>query len=63
METVLSFLKSKFNVKEFDRNQFIVFLLLLALLCVFILYPILRVLYVAFTQENALTLSHFLNFF
>jgi len=63
MEYFLNFVKSRFNVKEFDRNQFIAFLLLLGLLSVFILYPILRVLYVAFTQEDALTFSHFLNFF
>ena len=36
---------------------------MLGLLCIFILYPIIRVLYVAFTQDNSLTLSHFLNFF
>jgi len=35
----------------------------LGLLFVFILYPILRVLYIAFTQDNSLTLSHFINFF
>lgn len=63
MECVLSFIKTRFSVKEFDRNQFIIFLLLLGLLFVFILYPILRVLYVAFTQESSLTLTHFLNFF
>ncbi len=63
MKYVLDSIKSRFSVKEFDRNQFIVFLLLLGLLSFFILYPILRVLYVAFTRDNALTLTHFLNFF
>ena len=53
----------RLNVKQFDRGQLVVFLLLLALLSVFILYPILRVLYVAFTQGHSLTLAHFGNFF
>jgi len=63
MKSILSYVKSSIKVREFDRGQFVVFLLLLGLLFVFILYPILRVLYVAFTQDNSLTLSHFLNFF
>ncbi|MFC1713252.1 ABC transporter permease [Candidatus Poribacteria bacterium] len=63
MKSVLSYIKPGIKIREFDRGQFVVFLLLLALLFVFILYPILRVLYVAFTQDGSLTLSHFLNFF
>ena len=63
MKSILSYIKSGVKIKEFDRGQFVVFLLLLGLLFVFILYPILRVLYVAFTQDNSLTLSHFFNFF
>ena len=63
MKSILNFIKPGVNIKEFDRGQFVVFLLLLGLLFTFILYPILRVLYVAFTQDGSLTLSHFLNFF
>ena len=63
MKPILSHIKSSISAREFDRGQFVIFLLLLGLLFVFILYPILRVLYVAFTQDNSLTLSHFFNFF
>jgi len=63
MGYIVRFVRSRLQTKEFDRNQFILFLLLVGLLSVFIVYPILRVLYVAFTQGNTLTLSHFLNFF
>ena len=63
MKSILSYIKSNFDPKELDRGQFAVFLLLLGLLFVFILYPILRVLHVAFTQDGSLTLSHFFNFF
>jgi iron(III) transport system permease protein len=35
----------------------------LALLFTFILYPLIRVLYVAFTEEGTLSLAHFVNFF
>ena len=63
MEHIVRFIKSRFRVKEFDLGQFVLFLLLLGLLCIFILYPILRVLYVAFTQDGTLTLKHFVNFF
>ena len=63
MKSVISSVKSSIRVRELDRGQLVIFLLILGLLFVFILYPILRVLYVAFTQDNSLTLSHFLNFF
>jgi len=63
MKSVLSSFKPSINFKELDRGQFVIFLLLLGLLFVFILYPILRVLYVAFTQDGSLTMSHFFNFF
>ena len=46
-----------------DIHELGLYLVLLALLFVFILYPILQVVYVAFTQQNTPTLSHFLNFF
>lgn len=54
-------LKAKF--KEIDLSQSIIFLILLALLFTFILYPLIRVLYVAFTEGGSLSLSHFINFF
>lgn len=63
MKSLLNLVKPGGNIKEFDSRQFVVFLLLLVVLFIFILYPILRVLYVAFTQNNSLTLSHFFNFF
>ena len=46
-----------------DFSQFLFFLLLAGLLSTFILFPILQVLYVAFTQDGFITLFHFLNFF
>ena len=52
-----------FRTRDLDLQQFAVYLLLMALLFVFILYPILQVIYVAFTQDNNLTSAHFLNFF
>lgn len=52
-----------FRTRELDRQQFAVYLLLMLLLFVFILYPILQVVYVAFTQDSSLTSAHFLNFF
>ena len=63
LERIVRFIRARLQTREIDRNQFVLFLLLVGLLSVFIVYPILRVLYVAFTQGNALTLSHFMNFF
>ncbi|MBM3212838.1 iron ABC transporter permease, partial [Candidatus Poribacteria bacterium] len=63
MESVLKYFKWNIRPRELDRGQLALFILLLGLLFVFILYPILRVLYIAFTQDNSLTLSHFINFF
>jgi iron(III) transport system permease protein len=57
----LSALRAK--LKEFDLSQSLIFLILLALLFTFILYPLIRVLYVAFTEEGTLSLAHFVNFF
>jgi iron(III) transport system permease protein len=57
----LSAFKEKF--KEFDLSQSFIFLILLALLFTFILYPLIRVLYVAFTEGGSLSLNHFINFF
>jgi iron(III) transport system permease protein len=57
----LSTLRAK--LKEFDLSQSFIFLILLALLFTFILYPLIRVLYVAFTEEGTLSLAHFVNFF
>ncbi len=63
MAGILDRIRARFSSQETDRAQLVVFLLLLALLGMFIVYPILRVLYVAFTLGNTLTLTHFLNFF
>jgi iron(III) transport system permease protein len=49
--------------KDIDPSQSFIFLILLALLFTFILYPLIRVLYVAFTEGGYLSLSHFANFF
>ncbi len=49
--------------REFDLSQSFIFLVLLALLFAFILYPLIRVLYVAFTEGSSLSLNHFINFF
>jgi iron(III) transport system permease protein len=57
----LSAFKEKF--KELDLSQSFIFLILLALLFTFILYPLIRVLYVAFTEGGSLSLNHFINFF
>jgi iron(III) transport system permease protein len=57
----LSAFKEKF--KELDLSQSFIFLILLALLFTFILYPLIRVLYVAFTEGGTLSLNHFINFF
>lgn len=57
----MSTLRAK--LKEFDLSQSFIFLILLALLFTFILYPLIRVLYVAFTEEGTLSLAHFVNFF
>jgi len=51
------------KLKEFDLSQSLIFLILLAVLFTFILYPLIRVLYVAFTEEGTLSLTHFRNFF
>ncbi|NWF93556.1 MAG: iron ABC transporter permease [Syntrophaceae bacterium] len=51
------------KLKEIDLSQSLIFLILLALLFTFILYPLIRVLYVAFTEADSLSLSHFINFF
>jgi iron(III) transport system permease protein len=53
----------KAKLKEFDLSQSFIFLILLALLFTFILYPLIRVLSVAFTERSALSLVHFINFF
>jgi iron(III) transport system permease protein len=57
----LSAIRTK--LKEFDLSQSFIFLILLALLFTFILYPLIRVLYVAFTEGGSLSLNHFINFF
>jgi iron(III) transport system permease protein len=57
----LSAFKEKF--KELDLSQSFIFLILLALLFTFILYPLIRVLYVAFTEGGSPSLNHFINFF
>ena len=61
MTTKLHAIKSA--IRAIDPWQFCVFLGLLALLTVFIAYPILQVMIVAFTQDGQWTLSPFLNFF
>lgn len=53
----------KDKLKDIDLSQSFIFLILLALLFIFILYPLIRVLYVAFTEGDHLSLSHFVNFF
>jgi iron(III) transport system permease protein len=57
----LNVFKEKF--KELDLSQSFIFLILLTLLFLFILYPLIRVLHVAFTEGDHLSLSHFINFF
>ncbi len=54
-------LKDKF--REYDFSQSLIFLALLTLLFIFILYPLIRILQVAFTEGGQLSLSHFINFF
>ena len=49
--------------KDIDLSQSLIFLILLALLFSFILYPLIRVLYVAFTEGGLFSLNHFFNFF
>lgn len=46
-----------------DTSQGVLFLLLIALLSLFIVYPILQVVYVAFTDDGGLTSAHFGAFF
>ena len=53
----------KAKLKEVDLSQSLIFLILLAILFTFILYPLIRVLYVAFTEGGAFSLNHFTNFF
>jgi len=53
----------KNRFKDLDLSQSFIFLILLALLFTFILYPLIRVLYVAFTEGSSLSLNHFINFF
>ena len=53
----------KNKLKDLDLSQSFIFLILLALLFTFILYPLIRVLYVAFTEGSSLSLNHFINFF
>ena len=48
---------------KYDLPQSILFLLLIGLLSIFILYPILQVMYATFTQDGSPTLAHFFNFF
>lgn len=49
--------------KEIDLSQSLIFLILFALLFIFILYPLIRILHVAFTEESHFSLAHFINFF
>jgi iron(III) transport system permease protein len=49
--------------KEIDLSQTLIFFILLGLLFLFILYPLIRVLHVAFTEGDHLSLTHFINFF
>lgn len=49
--------------KEVDLYQSFIFLVLLALLFIFILYPLIRILHVAFTEGTQFSLNHFINFF
>lgn len=51
------------QLKAFDLSQSLIFLLLLGVLFLFILYPLIRILHVAFTEGGQLSLSHFINFF
>ena len=51
------------RIGEYDLPQSILFLLLIGLLSIFILYPILQVMYATFTQDGSPTLVHFFNFF
>jgi iron(III) transport system permease protein len=51
------------KIKDVDLSQSLIFLILLALLFTFILYPLIRVLYVAFTEGGFFSLNHFFNFF
>ena len=53
----------KDKLKDIDLSQSLIFLILLAFLFLFIFYPLIRVLYVAFTEGDHLSLSHFVNFF
>jgi iron(III) transport system permease protein len=53
----------KFKLKGADWGSFSVFLIVLSLLVVFLLYPVLVVLYEAFTVDGAFSLLNFTNFF
>ncbi|MDA0747910.1 MAG: iron ABC transporter permease, partial [bacterium] len=56
-------MKERLSVRGLDGAQVALYLALMALLFVFVVYPILQVMYVAFTQDGQPTLVHFLNFF
>ncbi len=51
------------KLREIDLSQSLIFLFLFALLFLFILYPLIRILYVAFTEGSRFSLTHFINFF
>ena len=53
----------KKNFKDVDLSQSFILLILLSLLFTFILYPLIRVLYVAFTEGGHFSPNHFCNFF
>ncbi len=51
------------KLREIDLSQSLIFLLLFALLFLFILYPLIRILHVAFTEGSRFSFTHFINFF
>lgn len=51
------------KLREIDLSQSLIFLFLFALLFLFILYPLIRILHVAFTEGSRFSLTHFINFF
>ena len=53
----------KFKLKGADWGSFSIFLIVLSLLVAFLLYPVLVVLYEAFTVDGAFSLLNFTNFF
>ena len=58
---MIRFVLSRYGQVGF--SQFVFFLILVGLLSMFILSPILQVLYVAFTQDGSVTLFHLFSFF